>query len=131
MGETMQFLLNDTIFSLNSEELSPQTVGKRFSAVNFDFIQTLAREMFAEQPQLQRVQPLQAAKICALILAKSPTINAALFVAPSQGCNPAQVGVRYASLDLAMMGTLQGYYAADKLTAEVADREVWARLAAA
>jgi hypothetical protein len=131
MGEPMHFLLNDTIFHLNADELSPQTVSRRFAAVNFDFIQTLAREMFAEQPLLHRVQPLQAAKLCALILAKSPTINAALFVAPSTRCNPAQVGVRYASLDMAVMATLQSFHVADKLTPEIADREVWGRLAAA
>jgi hypothetical protein len=131
MGEPMYFLLNDAVFNLNTDALSPQAVGRRFSAVNFDFIQTLAREMFAEQPLLHRAQPAQAAKLCALILAKSPTINAALFVAPSARCKPAQVGVRYASIDMALMSSLYGFHASDRLTPEVADREVWGRLAAA
>ena len=126
----MLFLLNDTLFNLNRDDLSPQAIGRRFASVSFDYVQELCKELFAESPVLQRTRPEQGAKIAALIASKAPEVNAALFVAPSANCKPDQVGIRFAALDLITMGRLQGAQVDGQLDAAVVDREVWRLLAA-
>jgi hypothetical protein len=126
----MLFLLNDTLFNLNRDELSPKVIGQRFASVSMDYVQQLSQEMFAESPTLQRTHPERGAKVAALIAARSPEINAALFVAPSPHCKPAQVGIRFASLDLIMMARLHNAQVDGHLDPETVDREVWRLLAA-
>ena len=126
----MYFLLNDAVLSLHGEDLSPQVLGRRFASIGFDYVTTLGCELFAEDPLVQHTHPERALKLAALILSKQPAINAALFVAPAQGCKPSQVGVRFASLDVAVIATLQRAQTTGELDAVFADREVWRRLAA-
>ena len=126
----MFFLLNDTVLNLQGEDLAPHVLGRRFASIGFDYVQTLGQELFSEIPLLQHQHPERAVKLAALIHAKQPSVNAALFVAPAQGCKPAQVGVRFASLDLATMANLQHAHSAGTLDGVLADREVWRRLAA-
>ena len=126
----MLFLLNDTLFNLNREELSPKVIAQRFASVSMDYVQQLSQEMFAQAPMLQRTHPEQAVKVAALIAAKYPEINAALFVAPSPNCKPAQVGIRFASLDLIVMARLHNAQVDGHLDTETVDREVWRLLAA-
>jgi hypothetical protein len=126
----MYFLLNDAVLNLQGDDLTPQALGRRFASIGFDYVQTLGQELFAEEPLLQHAHPERAIKLAALINSKQPTINAALFVAPAVGCKPAQVGVRFASLDLPTMANLQRAQSIGALDAVVADKEVWRRLAA-
>lgn len=126
----MYFLLNDAVLNLQGDDLTPQVLGRRFGSIGFDYVQTLGQELFSEEPLLQHAHPERAVKLAALINAKQPTINAALFIAPALGCKPGQVGVRFASLDVATMATLQRAQAVGALDAVLADREVWRRLAA-
>jgi hypothetical protein len=126
----MYFLLNDAVLSLQGEDLTPQALGRRFASIGFDYVQTLGQELFSETPLLQHDQPERAMKLAALINSKQPTINAALFIAPAQGCRPEHVGVRFASLDLPTMATLQRAQSIGALDAVTADKEVWRRLAA-
>ena len=126
----MYFLLNDAVLNLQGDDLTPLVLGRRFGSIGFDYVQTLGQELFAEQPLLQRAHPERAIKLAALINSKQPTINAALFIAPAMGCRPGQVGVRFASLDVATMATLQRAHATGALDAVLADKEVWRRLAA-
>jgi len=126
----MYFLMNDAILNLHDEELAPHVLGRRFGSIGFDYVQSLGQELFSEFPLLQHDHPERAMKLAALIQSKQPTINAALFLAPAQGCKPGQVGVRFASLDLATMASLQRAHAIGALDAVAADKEVWRRLAA-
>ncbi len=126
----MYFLLNDAVLNLQGEDLAPNVIGRRFASIGFDYVQSLGQELFAEEPTVQHTHPERAQKLAALILSKQPTINAALFVAPAKGCKPSQVGVRFASLDLAAIASLQRQQASGELNAVIADREVWRRLAA-
>jgi hypothetical protein len=126
----MYFLLNDAVLSLQGEDLTPQALGRRFASIGFDYVQTLGQELFAETPLLQHDRPERAIKLAALINSKQPTINAALFIAPAKGCLPEHVGVRFASLDLPTMATLQRAQSIGSLDAVTADKEVWRRLAA-
>lgn len=126
----MYFLLNDAVLNLQGDDLAPHVLDRRFGSIGFDYVQTLGQELFSEQPLLQHAHPERAVKLAALIHAKQPTINAALFVAPSRGCQPAQVGVRFACLDLPTLANLQRAQSTGALDAVIADREVWRRLAA-
>jgi len=126
----MYFLLNDAVLNLQDDDLAPAALTRRFGSIGFDYVRTLGQELFAEQPLLQHDHPQRAKKLAALINAKQPTINAALFVAPAHGCRPDQVGVRFASLDLPTIANLQRAQSSGRLDAVIADREVWRRLAA-
>jgi hypothetical protein len=126
----MYFLLNDTVFNLNSEGLSDAQISRRFGAIAFEFVQSLGQELFAEEPLVHHAHPERAAKLCALLQFAAPSINAALFVPPFDYCRPSDVAVRYASLDIEVIAELQSQSAAGALTAAVADRQVWRRLAA-
>lgn len=126
----MYFLLNDAVLNLQGEDLTPQSLGRRFASIGFDYVQTLGQELFAEEPLLQHARPERAIKLAALINSKQPSINAALFIAPAHNCKPDQVGVRFASLDLPTMASLQRQQSMGTLDAVTADREVWRRLAA-
>ena len=126
----MFFLLNDSVLRLDGEELAPHVIGRRFASVAFEYVQLLGQEVFAMAPLVQRTNPEQAIKLCSLIVAKAPEINAALFVSPGIGCKPEQVSVRFATIDVAVMATLCTAQAQGNLDPLSADREVWRRLAA-
>jgi hypothetical protein len=126
----MYFLLNDTVLNLQGDDIAPAALTRRFGSIGFDYVKTLGQELFSEHPLLQHDQPLRARKLAALINAKQPAINAALFVAPARGCPVTQVGVRFASLDLPTLANLQRAQSTGTLDAVSADREVWRRLAA-
>lgn len=126
----MYFLLNDTVFNLNADGLSDAEISRRFGAVAFEFVQALGQELFAEEPLVHHTHPERAAKLCALLQFAAPSINAALFVPPFDYCRPSDVAVRYASLDIDVIAELQRKSAEGTLTAAIADREVWRRLAA-
>ena len=126
----MFFLLNDVVLNLHGEELAPHVLGRRFASVGFDYVKSLGQELFSETPLLQHERPERAVKLAALINSKQASINAALFVAPALGCRPEQVGVRFASLDLATIASLQRAQSTGALDGLIADREVWRRLAA-
>ncbi len=126
----MYFLMNDVVLSLKGEDLAAPTLTRRFGSIGFDYVQTLGQELYSEQPMLHHDHPERAMKLAALINAKQPSINAALFIAPSRGCPPALVGVRFASLDLQTLANLQSAQSSGRLDAVFADREVWRRLAA-
>jgi hypothetical protein len=126
----MYFLMNDAVLSLHGDDLSITAISRRFGQVGFDYVQQLARELFSEHPMLQHSHTDRANKLAALVRAKDPSINAALFVAPAPGCKPAQVGMRFASIDIAAMASLQKAQMKGELDAVFADREIWRRLAA-
>ncbi len=126
----MYFLLNDVVFHLDGEDLTDSDFIRRFGAIDFDFVQSVGQELFSEHPLLHRTHPERASKLCSLIRLKAPSINGALFVAPSENCKPKDVGVRFVSLQIEVMAGLQRRHVDGDLTTTVVDREVWRRLAA-
>lgn len=126
----MQFLLNDTLIDLDVRTYTPPVRADRFAALSLEFVTRLGQELYAEEPLLHRAAPERARRLIALILSKAPDVNAALFVAPARGCKPETVAVRYAELDVRSLADLYARHAAGKLDAEVADRQVWRRMAA-
>lgn len=126
----MLFLMNDVVLSLDAAELAPPATVKRFQALSLDFVSKLGQELFSEAPLLQRVAPERARRLAALIAAKAPDINAALFVAPAHDCPIEQVAVRYVQISFDVMALLYERQQQGGLTTLEADRQVWRRLAA-
>lgn len=126
----MFFLMNDVVLSLDAAELSPPMTRDRFAALSLNFVGELGRELYAEEPLLHHKQLEKAKRLAALIIAKSPEINAALFIAPARGCLIEQVQVRYAQIGIEVMSALHQRQKTGQLTNLEADRQVWRRLAA-
>jgi hypothetical protein len=126
----MLFLLNDVILSLDAAELAPPLTRDRFAKVSLNYVGKLGQELYAAEPLLHHKDPEKALRLAALIIAKAPDINAALFIAPSRGCLVDQVQVRYAALGMEIMGALLQRQKIGALTNMEADRHVWRRLAA-
>ncbi len=127
----MYFLLNDVVLSLELQVLTPPMMARKFSALTLECVQNLGREIFAEDPRMQRRMSERARRLASLIVSKAPDVNAALFVAPSRDCHPNQVAVRLATLDLQLLVELNQQQQSGRLTPMIADRMVWARANAA
>jgi hypothetical protein len=126
----MLFLLNDSVFSLDGVARGARLSGAHFRQLSFPAVIRMGQEMFSREPVLQHTSPGQARRLAALISAKAPLINAALFVAPSFDCPPADVTVRFVNAQFEVMAELYTRQRAGELDAIFADRQVWRRLAA-
>lgn len=126
----MLFLLNDVVLKLDTDVLSFAQQRSARAPLGFDFITRLGCELFSEDPLLHRNRSERARRLASLVVVKAPTINAALFVAPSAGCGPDQVSFRYAQVDFALMCSLSAKQKDGHLSPLDADRQVWRRLAA-
>ena len=126
----MLFLLNDAVLQLETDLVATATAKSKAQSINFDFIARMGQELFSEDPLVYRNRPERAKRLASLIVAKAPTINAALFLAPVQGCAPQQVQLRYAQLSFEVICGLAARQSAGELTPVEADRQVWRRLAA-
>lgn len=126
----MLFLMNDVVLNLDALELAPPVAARRFARLSHGFIDRLGAELFSEDPLLQRRDVERAQRLAALIVAKTPEVNAALFVAPAAGCPVDQVQSRYCQIGLEVMGLLYERQKHGTLTTVEADRQVWRRLAA-
>jgi len=126
----MLFLLNDVVLSFDPAEQAPPIARDQFAKLSLNYVGKLGQELYAAEPLLHHKDPEKARRLAALIVAKAPDINAALFIAPSRGCLVDQVQVRYAQLGLEVMGSLFERQKAGALSNLEADRQVWRRLAA-
>lgn len=126
----MLFLMNDVILSFDPSELTPPVTRDRFAQLSLNCVLDLGKELFSEEPLLQHKDVERAQRLAALIIAKAPDINAALFIAPARGCVVEDVQARYVQLSVEVMGALLHRQNAGALTNAEADRQVWQRLAA-
>lgn len=126
----MLFLMNDVVLNLDALDLAPPVAARRFAKLNLPFVANLGAELFSEEPLLPHVAPERAMRLAMLIVAKTPEINAALFVAPTRGCPLDHVQARYAQLSFEVMSLLYERQQNGALTTLEADRQVWRRLAA-
>jgi hypothetical protein len=126
----LYFLVNDTLFELDEQNLVSPLDARRFASLSLSFVIQLGQELFAEDPHLARNSPERARRLAMLLALKQPGLNAALFVAPAHGCRPDQVGARFAELSIEVLAALHARQNAGSLDAVSADREVWRRLAA-
>jgi hypothetical protein len=130
MGLRMLFLLNETVLNLQLQKLTPPMLAERFAPLTLGCVQSLGAELFSEDPLMNRNNLVRAERLAMLIVAKSPEINAALFVAPVQGCPVQAVAIRYASLGPSLLASLIERQERGAMSPVVADREVWGRMAA-
>lgn len=126
----MLFLMNDVVLSFDASEMAPPVTRDRFAQLSLSRVGDLGKELFSEEPLLHHKDVERAQRLAALIVAKAPDINAALFIAPGRGCRVEDVQVRYAQLSLEVMSALVHRQKAGALTNLEADRQVWRRLAA-
>ncbi len=122
----MYFLMNDVILSVEGG-LNPPIDA---NSISIDAVSRLGAELYAQDPLLHQNNPERAKRLAALIIAKAPSVNAALFVAPAQNCSVAQVACRYAQVSVEIMGSLYARQQDGSLNTVAADKEVWRRLAA-
>lgn len=126
----MLFLLNDTVIHLTHAAHEMPLDPMRFRALSLTHVIQLGAEMFSEEPMLHRDDAERARRLALLITAKSPEINAALFVAPTKNCGTDQVISRFATVSMPIMCALDVRQREGQLNAVQADKEVWRRLAA-
>lgn len=126
----MLFLLNDVVLSFDAADVAPPMSADRFAKLSLNYVGELGKELFAKEPLLHHKDLERAQRLAALIMAKAPDVNAALFIAPGRGCRVEDVQVRYAQLNFEVMGALLQRQKAGSLTNLEADRQVWRRLAA-
>ncbi len=122
--------MNDVVLTLDGRDTSLPLDLHRFADVSLPFVLQLGQELFSEHPRLQHTEPEKARRLALLISAKTPEINAALFVAPAQFCPPKQVATRYCQLSFEVIAGLSVRQDRGELTPVATDREVWRRLAA-
>jgi hypothetical protein len=126
----MMFLLNDVVLRLDGVAMDARLEGRRMQRLSFPAILRMGQELFSREPLLQRTNPERARRLGALITAKAPMINAALFVAPSLGCPPGEVTVRFVACEFETMAELHNMHRDGGLDAVSVDRMIWRRLAA-
>jgi hypothetical protein len=122
--------MNDVVLNLNSRSMTLPGEMRRFRSLTLPFVVQLGQELFSEAPRLQHTDLEKARRLALLMTAKTPEINAALFVAPTENCPPDQVIVRYCQISVDVMAALLARQEEGKLTTVSTDREVWRRLAA-
>jgi hypothetical protein len=126
----MLFLMNDVVLNLDALSLAPPVAARRFARLTHKFVDSLGAELFSEDPMLPHHDLERAERLAALIVAKTPEINAALFVATAVGCPLDQVQSRYCQIGFEVMSLLYERQKHGGLTTVEADRQVWRRLAA-
>jgi hypothetical protein len=126
----MMFLLNDVVLRLDGVAMDARLGGERMLRLTFPGILRMGQELFAREPMLQRTNPERARRLAALITAKAPMINAALFVAPALDCAPGEVTVRFVACQFETMAQLQNLHRDGRLDPVSVDRMIWRRLAA-
>jgi len=126
----MLFLLNDLVLRLDSIADDVRGMGAPLHSVDFPAVIRLGQGLFAQDPALQRHNEEAARRLCALLCAKAPSINAALFLSPRPGCKPDEVRVRFVNLEFRLVAQLFGQQKAGDLTPTTVDTMVWRRLAA-
>jgi len=126
----MLFLLNDQVFCLDGVARDGRLGGLQFRHLSLPAIMRMGQELYAEDPLLQHTRPEQALRLAALISAKAPMINAALFVASAYDGDPHEVTVRFVNAQFEVMADLYSRQRAGTLDAIFADKQIWRRLAA-
>ena len=127
---SMLFLMNDVVLNLDALDLAPPVAARRFARLSHRFVEQLGAELFSENPLLPHTDRVRAERLAALIMTRTPEINAALFVASAVACPLDQVQTRYCQIGIEVMALLYERQKQGVLTTVEADRQVWRRLAA-
>lgn len=126
----MLFLMNDVVFSLDGVVRGAKLGGHQVRKLTMSAIIRMGQELYAAEPNLHRVRPERARRLGALISAKAPVINAALFLSPCHGAPPHDVTVRFVGASFEVMADLYNLQRDGELDTVKADSRIWRRLAA-
>ncbi|HEY3696438.1 hypothetical protein [Phenylobacterium sp.] len=126
----MLFLLNDVVLETRGVRLPPRLDASSLEAMPFESLQRMGQELFAEDPRLQYDDTARARRLAALIAARAPGVNAALFVAPAFDAAAEDVHAQFATVDDPLMADLEDRQREGRLDMVAADRRVWRRLSA-
>lgn len=123
----MLFLMNDWVMQFDQKAMVEDLINFNVRDITFPQVLVLGQELYANEPQLHHLQPAQARKLAALVMAKQPEVNAVLFIPPHQGCNPKDVKVRYCNVAFDMLAQLLKVQESQRSGAW-ANKEVWNKL---
>lgn len=126
----MLFLLNDVVLEIEGVRLPPRLDTPSLEAMPLESLLRMGQELFAEDPRLQYADTARARRLAALIAAKAPGINAALFVAPAHDAAAEEVHAEVTAIDDPLMADLEDRQRQGRLDMVSADRRVWRRLSA-
>jgi len=124
----MLFLLNDVVLEIEGVRLPPRLDASSLEAMPFESLRRMGQELFAEDPRLQYEDRGRAQRLAALIAAKAPGVNAALFVAQTFDAPADEVHAQFAVVDDPLMADLEDRQREGRLDMVAADRRVWRRL---
>jgi hypothetical protein len=127
----MLFLINDTVLDLELGSIEPPPLPVPMSQLPVSWVEAMGRDLFSKTPDAHKTMPAAVTRLAFLLAMRVPDLNAALFVAPPQGCRPELVTVRYASVSSEIMSHLTAKYRAQALMPIEVDHYVWARAIAA
>jgi hypothetical protein len=123
----MLFLMNDTILDFSLRGVIPPQEEARLRQTSYADILNEGARMFREKPNFHVTDTEAAKRLAALIVAKAPQANAALFDIAPTGKGPV-VKPYVVSLSIEVLASLYAEFKAGKLTRDIVDRRVWSRL---
>ncbi|MFM8820598.1 MAG: hypothetical protein ACKOD3_08690 [Phenylobacterium sp.] len=123
----MLFLMNDWVMQFDQRAMLEDLLGYNLRDVSFAQVLIMGQGLYAQEPQLHLQQPERARRLASLVMAKQPTLNALLFVAPYAGCDPSDVRVRYCSVGYDLLAQLLSMQE-KRRNGAWANQEVWNKL---
>jgi hypothetical protein len=123
----MLFLMNDTILDFSLRAVIPPHEEGRLRATSYAEVLSEGARLFREKPNFYLVDDNAAKRLAALIVAKAPQANAALFDTTPMGKGP-MIKPFVVSLSIELLANLYAEFKADKLTRALVDQRVWSRL---
>lgn len=120
----MLFLLNDKVVEFQlAADIAPELAG-RVSQLTKDKVIRLVCEVMAADPSFPQT-PAAGMRAAILLTLKAPELNAALLIAPRQGCDPAEVGARFAAVGPNVLFQMKALQDQGELNAGVVNAYVW------
>jgi hypothetical protein len=123
----MLFLMNDTILDFSLRAVIPPNEEGRLRSTSYADVLNEGARMFRDKPNFHLVDSAAAKRLAALIVAKAPDANAALFDTKSTG-KGTLVKPLVVSLSIEVLANLYAEFKADRLTRDMVDQRIWSRL---
>jgi hypothetical protein len=124
----MLFLLNDTILDFSLRVVISPHEETKLRGLSYADVLSEGARMFREKPAFHRTDPEAAKRLAALIVAKAPAANAALFDTKPTGGGGPTVPPYVVSLSIEVLASLYADFKENRLTRDLVDRRIWSRL---
>ncbi len=110
--------------------MAPRLMPRHLRALSLGDLIRMGQELYAEAPLLHLFDKGRARRLAALIMAKTPEINGALFLAPAYGCSAKAVSARIKRIEPPVLADLRRTQEAEGVDLTRTDSRIWRRLAA-